>query len=213
MVDEHNDPKRFYEWKRSVERMLDGNSEEIVLNEISKTISEYHIAREWILDLLRGVEMDLTNQRFPDFQKLQDYCYKVASTVGLMVVSILGYQDHRVKEYAIHVGLALQLTNILRDIEADRQLGRNYIPESIWDGRKESFSVAVNILAQKAREYHEKADILFENISYRKALFPARAMQNLYRELLFQMERTPKIIRLSPYRKSSVIFKSWFQAI
>ena len=88
----------------------------------------FAIPLEYFEEIIDGVEMDLTWTRFEDFEELRRYCYKVASVVGLICIEVFGYQDTRAKEYAIDLGLAMQLTNILRDIKEDAERGRIYIP-------------------------------------------------------------------------------------
>jgi 15-cis-phytoene synthase len=92
------------------------------------TVLRYRIPEEYFQDLLRGVEMDLTKKRYATFAELQEYCYCVASVVGLIMTKIFGLEDERGLAYAADLGTAMQLTNILRDIREDYSLGRIYLP-------------------------------------------------------------------------------------
>jgi phytoene synthase len=90
---------------------------------------EYNVPLQPVLDLLTGVEMDLTQDRYDSFEDLSQYCYRVAGTVGIVSSSIFGYQDESALRYASNLGIALQLTNILRDIGEDARRGRIYLPQ------------------------------------------------------------------------------------
>src|SRR5665811_2299963 len=81
-----------------------------------------------IRDRIKGMEMDLRNTRYGTFVELEQYCYRAASTVGLICAEVFGYTNEKTKQYAINLGIALQLTNILRDIKADAKNGRIYLP-------------------------------------------------------------------------------------
>lgn len=94
----------------------------------SDMLEQYAVPLEPVLDLLDGVEMDLTIDRYPTFEELHLYCYKVAGTVGLMTSPIFGYQQEAALKHAAELGIALQLTNILRDVGEDARRGRIYIP-------------------------------------------------------------------------------------
>jgi len=93
------------------------------------TRARYNIPRQYAEQLIAGVARDLTTQRYSTFSELSEYCYGVASTVGLMIMHIIGYKDNIAIPYAIKLGVALQLTNILRDVAEDWQMGRLYLPQ------------------------------------------------------------------------------------
>ncbi len=99
------------------------------LRALAASIQRFHIPRHPFEDLILGLEMDLNQTRYETFEDLSLYCYRVASTIGLICVEIFGYQNPRTRDYAINLGKALQLVNILRDIERDVQRGRIYIPQ------------------------------------------------------------------------------------
>ncbi len=138
-----------YAFCRTVDNLVDGNveqpaaqllelrrsitgqrplSENLVLTAWSEIQARYHIPVGYAEQLLDGVERDLVQDRYPSFEDLSLYCYGVASTVGLMSMHIIGFSDRRAIPYAIKLGVALQLTNILRDIGEDWTSGRLYIP-------------------------------------------------------------------------------------
>ncbi len=107
-----------------------GESEHPVVRAFIFVAKRYGIPIEYPLDLLKGVAMDIQQARYITFDELTFFCYRVASVVGLMMTHILGYKDKRAFEYAKLLGIAMQLTNILRDIKEDKQMGRIYLPQA-----------------------------------------------------------------------------------
>ena len=95
----------------------------------SDLLKTYKIPHELPLELMQGVLMDTTKKRYENFDELYVYCYRVASTVGLMSSEILGYSDKKALEYAEAMGIGMQLTNILRDVKEDAAMGRIYLPQ------------------------------------------------------------------------------------
>jgi len=116
-------------WRIELEKSLDGQSDYPLINKLSKTIQHFHIPLEPFFDLIKGMEMVLQKKRYLTFNDLQTYCYNVASTVGLMCIEIFGYRHPSAKDFAINLGIALQLTNILRDVKKDAEKGRIYLPK------------------------------------------------------------------------------------
>jgi len=100
-----------------------------VLPALVDTIERYKMPPRYLHDLISGAEMDLTIQAYPTFERLREYCYRVAGTVGLTCTHIFGFQNSRALELAEKLGLAFQLTNIIRDVKEDTSLGRMYLPE------------------------------------------------------------------------------------
>ncbi len=105
-----------------------GESEHPIIRSFVIAAHAYHIPIEYPLDLLRGVVMDLEYNRYATYDELYVFCYRVAAVVGLMMTCVLGYSDPSALEYAEKMGVAMQLTNILRDIEEDAERGRIYLP-------------------------------------------------------------------------------------
>jgi len=103
------------------------------LRALAEAIRRFNIPRQPFEDLILGLEMDLTGARYETFEELSLYCYRVASTIGLICIEIFGYQNPRTRDYAVNLGKALQLVNILRDIQRDAQRGRIYIPQEDLD--------------------------------------------------------------------------------
>jgi phytoene synthase len=95
---------------------------------LAESIREFKIPRQPFEDLILGLEMDLKGARYETFDDLSLYCYRVASTIGLIAIEIFGYTNPRTRDYAVNLGIAMQLVNILRDIQSDAQRGRIYLP-------------------------------------------------------------------------------------
>lgn len=99
------------------------------LDALAQAVHRFQIPREHFEELLRGIEMDLSPQRYRTFEDLSLYCYRVASTIGLISIEIFGYKNLLTRKYAASLGMALQLVNILRDLQSDASRGRIYLPE------------------------------------------------------------------------------------
>ncbi len=104
-------------------------ADDVLLNAWYGVRAQYHIPKRYVQQLIDGIGQDLTQKRYQTFDELARYCYGVASTVGLMAMHIIGYRDNTAIPYAVKLGVALQLTNILRDIGQDFQQGRVYLPQ------------------------------------------------------------------------------------
>jgi 15-cis-phytoene synthase len=221
IVDEAGDEKEKYvlllQWTEELKRSLYGISRYSLLNKLAAIISRFHIPVEHFYDLIKGMEMDLLNTRYGTFVELEQYCYRVASTVGLICAEVFGYTNEKTKQYAINLGIALQLTNILRDIKTDAKRGRIYLP--LEDLRKfnyteeellaltydERFIKLMKFECERAHEYFRRAKACLAEED--KPLFTAaRTMGNIYYLLLLRIERAQydvfsKRIRLSPSLK------------
>lgn len=134
IVDEGNEPEEIkYEklkkWRIELEKAVEGHSTYTLFNKLGRTISQFNIPLDPFFELLKGMEMDLRYKRYLSFDDLITYCYCVASTVGLMCIEIFGYKHKSARDFAVNLGIALQLTNILRDIKKDSAKGRIYLPQ------------------------------------------------------------------------------------
>ena len=121
--------EKLHKWRIELERALRGKSEYFLFNKLVKIIQQFNIPLDPFFELIKGMEMDLQQKRYLKFDDLMLYCYRVASTVGLMCIEIFGYKNKSTKDFAVNLGLALQLTNILRDVKTDAQNGRIYLPQ------------------------------------------------------------------------------------
>jgi phytoene synthase len=134
IVDEASDVEQDTQldyWRTMVETASFADND-LVAVAWADTLSRYHIPRHYALQLIDGVARDLFQSRYQTFEELATYCYGVASTVGLMSMYIIGFDSSEAVPYAIKLGVALQMTNILRDIGEDYRNGRLYLPRKNW---------------------------------------------------------------------------------
>lgn len=167
---------------------------------IADMVARHHIPYEYLFAVIDGVEMDLDPVEVQSFAELERYCYHVAGAVGLCCIHVWGYRDERAKSLAVDCGLALQLTNILRDLAEDSSLGRTYLPKEdfskfgysandvrqrVMDDRFRSF---MQFQVERARSYYERAEQLFAYLDPcgRPIL---RTMLDIYGGLLREIER------------------------
>lgn len=187
--------EKLRKWRIELEKSLDGHSDYVLINKLSKTIQKFKIPLEPFFDLIKGMEMDLQKKRYLTFNDLQNYCYHVASTVGLMCIEIFGYRHPSAKDFAINLGIALQLTNILRDVKKDAEHGRIYLPKEDLDkfnynesdilqnNYNENFQQMMEYQVKRAKHYFDTATGSL-NLEDKKAMFAARAMQHIYYRML-----------------------------
>ena len=176
-----------------------GNPEGPELTALAHAASVYHIGEECFQEIITGVETDLTKRRFRDFEELRSYCYRVASLVGLVCIEIFGYTDPRAREYAVDLGLAMQLTNIIRDVVEDLERDRIYLPQDdiqrfgysedrlVSKVMDSSFHDLISFEAQRAREYFCNGLNLIPLLSPR-ARPCAAVLARLYLRILDKME-------------------------
>lgn len=203
VVDLGRDPdvqrKELAHWRREVARCFEGAPEEPVAQRLAAAIRTYSIPRRALEEIVNGVEMDLTRSTYETFDELYPYCYRVAGAVGLCCIEIFGYTDPRARDYAVNLGVALQLTNILRDLQADAQRGRIYLPqedlrrfgvsaEDLRLGRyTPEFVALMEFEARRARAFYRRAWELLPARDARR-LFAAEIMGHIYFTLLKAVE-------------------------
>jgi len=168
--------------------------------DLRSLIDKYSLSHGMLEEIIAGVEMDLSISRYATFDDLRVYCYRVASAVGLVSIEIFGYRNPACKEYAIQLGLALQMTNIIRDVGKDLRDGRIYLPredlarfdysETELQDRKynERFVRLMEFEAARARQFFTDAAALLPRED-RRSMVAAEIMGSVYRGLLRQMER------------------------
>ncbi len=221
IVDEGTDEKEKYArlrmWTDELQNSLYGISRYPLLNRLSKVIRGFRIPLHHFFDLLKGMEMDLHIQRYRTFEELEEYCYRAASTVGLICAEVFGYKNPKTREYAVNLGIALQLTNILRDVKQDAQRGRIYIPQEDLERfgyteqelmacvYNERFVELMKFECARAHHYFKAARRCLTEED-KPFLYAARAMGNIYYMLLQRIEKAnydvfSKRIRLSPFLK------------
>jgi phytoene synthase len=218
-------------WREDIRRACDGGVPEFSTNkEFKPIIAQYHLPFEYLDELIRGVEMDLDIKRYETFADLEQYCYRVASVVGLLSIEIFGYSNAACRDYAIYLGKALQLTNILRDVKTDAERGRIYLPlselarfkvteEEILRGEySDRFEALARSVSQQARKYYQLARQTLP-LEDRRAMGAAELMGSVYWRLLQKLERTrfdvfgPEPTRLTKAQKLGLIFRTWLRIL
>jgi len=187
-------------WRADVARACAGKLPERAVNrELQPFIHQHRLPFELFDELIRGVEMDLEIKRYDTYEQLEQYCYRVASVVGLLSIEIFGYTNPATREYANALGKALQLTNILRDVRADAERGRIYLPRSelarfniseddiLRLQYTERFYELASDVARHARSFYQRArEILPEQD--RGSMAAAELMGSVYWRLLRKLE-------------------------
>lgn len=186
-------------WRNEVEKCYNGNSRHPILLPLSAVVQRFSIPKQYFLTLIDGCERDLMQNRYQTFDELKEYCFSVASIVGLMCIEIFGYKYDETKEYAINLGYALQLTNILRDVKADKNNGRIYIPledmqrfnyseeDLMNEVYNDNFVELMRFEVRRVREkYHKARAALRPDESF--TMFAAEIMDAIYYRLLEKIE-------------------------
>ncbi|MBI5019865.1 MAG: presqualene diphosphate synthase HpnD [Ignavibacteriales bacterium] len=187
-------------WRCELENAIKGESTYQILNQLNVVAKRFHIPVQHFFELLKGVEMDLIKNRYNTFEELKDYCYLVASSVGLMSLGIFGPRNDKTREYAINLGIALQLTNIIRDVGIDASYGRIYLPvedlkkfgyaeEDLFAHRyNESFIKLMEFETERAEEYFRmaKASLPRED---KRVMFAAKIMERIYYHTLLRIKQ------------------------
>jgi 15-cis-phytoene synthase len=218
---------RLAEWREDLRRACGTEQPRLQVNrELQTVIHRYKLSSAHFEDLLRGVEMDLDTRRYSDFADLELYCYRVASVVGLLSIEIFGYQDPACREYAVYLGKALQLTNILRDVGGDATRRRIYLParelerfkvsedEILHGTYSDRFLALAESMAQRARGFFRLARETLP-ASDRRAMAAAELMGAVYWRLLRKLERSGfqvlgrAPVRLSKGHKLILIARTW----
>lgn len=204
-------------WRRSLERGLSGSFDSPIFPALADTVARYQIPQQYLHELIDGVEMDLDHSHYQTFDDLSGYCYKVASVVGLSCIHVWGFHDQRAFAPAIQCGIAMQLTNILRDLKEDVDGGRIYLPQDDL----ERFNYTPHDLRSGTVDKRFRDLMRFE-VSRAEGLYAAAAelgawlspdgravfgaMTNIYRGLLEEIKRADgdvfgRRIRLTTWRK------------
>ncbi|MSQ33348.1 MAG: squalene synthase HpnD [Dehalococcoidia bacterium] len=189
----------------------------------------YAIPKNYFGEIIRGVEMDLRVRRYQTFDELYEYCYRVAAVVGLICIQVFGYRDHRAKEYAVELGVAMQLTNIVRDVAEDMGRDRLYIPqdemtrfgvterhflEGVVD---EPFQALMAFQVQRARAHFQRGRLLLPHLPRLSRACPA-ILAALYSRVLDRVEaRGYNVfqgrIGLPAYQKLATMGMVWAQIL
>jgi 15-cis-phytoene synthase len=204
---------RLAAWREMLRRAC--ADEPLLAREVRGLIDKYSLPIDILEEIIAGVEMDLSISRYATFEDLRVYCYRVASAVGLVSIEIFGYRNARCKEYALELGLALQMTNIIRDVGKDLRSGRIYLPQEdvarfgyseleLQDRQhNERFVGLMEFEAARAREFFSRAAAALPSED-RRAMVPAEIMSSIYRGLLRRMELDQFRVFEKEYRLSGL---------
>lgn len=217
--------RRLAELRQLLAQCYQGYADEPVFVGLAQVARDYAIPREYFDDVLSGMEADLVKSRYQDFDELRRYCYQVASAVGLICIHIFGFKDERARAHAIDLGLAMQLTNISRDVKEDMEFGRIYLPqdelgrfgcteEDLRAGRvNDAFRELMRFQAQRARAYFQSGLQLLPYLSPRSRACAA-VLGGIYSRLLARIEAVDydvfsQRVSLSTSEKLGVMARSW----
>ena len=218
---------RLAEWREDIRQACNGGAPRFPVNrEFQPVIQQYRLRFELLDELIKGCEMDLDTLRYETYAELELYCHRVASVVGLLSIEIFGYKNPACHDYAVHLGKALQLTNILRDVRADAERGRIYLPmaelqrfqvtpEEILSHRySDRYRALAASVAALAREFYQLARRTLP-AEDRRSMVAAELMGSVYWQLLLKLEAHQfnvfgaQRISLSKARKISLVLNSW----
>jgi len=212
-------------WRNEVAQMYSGTPTHPVMLALKPHLAPYDLKQEHLQAIIDGMEMDLDQSRYLDFPNLKKYCWHVAGVVGILSASIFGVTSPRTLEYAEKLGLAFQLTNIIRDVGEDARKGRIYLPinelqqfgvtaADLLNARhSDKFEALMTFQAERAQTYYDEAFALLPRED-RRAQRPGLMMAAIYRTLLDEIERdkfhvlTQKI-SLTPLRKLWLAWKTY----
>jgi phytoene synthase len=232
VVDECPDPHlartKLAWWRTEIAHLYAGQPSHPVTQALAATLTRFSLPQEQLLEIIDGMEMDIDNGRYPDFRALHLYCYRVASIVGLLAAEIFGYTDRRTLKYAHDLGLAFQLTNIIRDVGEDARRGRIYLPQDdlarfgvtetdILQARDSAnFQRLMAFQIERAQATYDQA-LAQLPAADRKAQRAGLVMAAIYRTLLKEIARDGCQVlhqrtSLTPLRKVWLAGKTWFTA-
>jgi phytoene synthase len=220
------DPARLlHRWREELDRVYRGEPTRAISRAIADTARRFAIPREYFEDFIAGVEMDLSRHRYQNFDDLRLYCHRVASVVGLISIEIFGYRNSRAKIYAENLGIACQLTNIIRDVREDAARGRIYLPqedlarfnvseEEILQVRhSDRFERLMAFEAARADGFYREAVAALPRED-RGSLLTAEAMRLIYQAILRRIVRSNYRVLdrrhgLSAPRKIYLVGRAW----
>lgn len=216
-------------WNYLINEIYEDRLPSPVLFPLLYLIRRFSIPKQYFLTLIDGCRRDLYHKRYETFSDLKDYCYSVSSVVGLIVIEIFGHRYEETKNYAINLGYALQLTNILRDVKKDKDRGYIYIPqedlkrfnyteeELMMENYNDNFVDLMRFETLRAREFYHRARSLLHP-DERISIFSAEVMDEIYYRLLEKIELNRfnvfrKEIRVSSVHKLMIAVKHWLSVL
>ena len=215
-------------WRKEVAGVYEGSAQHPVALALIPVVRQFNLPRRHFDEIIDGMEMDLSYNRYPDFATLQSYCYRVAGAVGLMAAAIFGYRDSATLTYAENLGTAFQLTNIIRDVGEDARRNRIYLPldelsrfglsaTDVAQLREtEEFRRLIDFQIERAQEFYDRA---FASLpaADRKSQRPGLVMAAIYRTLLREIRTGGNRVlnqrtSLTPVRKLWIAWRTWLTA-
>ncbi len=214
-------------WRTEVAAIYAGKPQHPVAQALVPLVKQFNLPQEHLLEIIDGMEMDLTQHTYPDFKALQLYCYRVASVVGLLAAEIFGYTDRKTLKYAHDLGIAFQLTNIIRDVGEDARRGRIYLPldelvqfgvhtGDILNAREtEEFHKLMQFQIERAQRFYQQA-LAQLPAADRKAQRTGLIMAAIYRVTLDEVVASgchvlKERVSLTPLRKLWLAYKTWMK--
>ena len=232
VVDEGMDPQvaaaKLAWWRAEVANLFNGKPQHPVTRALDPHRESFGISAERLNEIIDGMEMDLRQTRYLDWAGLERYCYRVASVVGLLAAGIFGYRDARTLDYAKDLGIAFQLTNIIRDVGEDARKNRVYLPvedlqrfgvpaaDILQAKETPAFRSLMQFEAERARGYYRDAMAALPPED-RRAQRPGLIMAAIYRALLEEIQRDgfhvlTQRTSLTPLRKFWIAWRTWVAA-
>ncbi|CAE6707664.1 presqualene diphosphate synthase HpnD [Candidatus Nitrotoga fabula] len=214
-------------WHTEVIAIYNGSPQHPVTRALAPVVRQYHLPQEHFHEIIKGMEMDLLPHQYADFPSLKQYCYRVASIVGILAAKIFGYTNPDTLKYAQDLGLAFQLTNIIRDVGEDAQRGRIYLPmeelklfgitsnEILHRLDSENFQKLIQFQIDRAQHYYYQAFAQLPAAD-RKAQRTGLIMAAIYQATLKKITASgcpvlTKRVSLTPLRKLWIAWKTWMQ--
>lgn len=214
-------------WKQEIQRLFHETPQHPVTQALRPVITQFGLQESHLIEIIDGMQMDTQYNRYADFEQLQLYCYRVASVVGLLSAQIFGYHNPQTQDYAHDLGMAFQLTNIIRDIGEDARRGRIYLPldeleaagvtedQILHSQPSPQLQALLMQQIERADHYYDKAlsQLAAED---RKAQRPGLMMAAIYRALLNEIRQEPQLvlthkIALPPFRKLTLALGAWWR--
>ena len=214
-------------WRVQVSEIYGGKPQHPVAQALVPIVKQFNMAQEHLLEIIDGMEMDLDQQRYGDFKSLQLYCYRVASVVGLLSVEIFGYKERQTLKYAHDLGIALQLTNIIRDVGEDARRNRIYLPmdemrrfnvtaADILNGNDtENFQKLMAFQVERAQQFYQQA-LAELPVADKKTQRTGLIMAAIYRATLDEVVASgchvlKERVSLTPLRKLWLAWTTWLK--
>ena len=232
VVDEVREPSvaraKLAWWREEIAKIYHGTPQHPVTRALSDVVGPYHLEEARLVEVIDGMQMDLDYNAYPDFDALKVYCHRVAGVVGMLSARIFGFEDSRTLDYAADLGIAFQLTNIIRDVGEDARRNRVYLPvhelaefgvttDDIVHAREtEAFEELMAFQARRAESWYEQAFSKLPPVD-RKAQRPGIVMAAIYRTLLEEIRSDgcrvlTQRTSLTPIRKLWIAWKTWLTA-